>query len=261
MYCVASRSANTGMWEISVRNAEHNHGPYEPTPKKKKGMHPQALSHANRSDSKLSDMPPQHSSELVNLPLVQTPSYCTADFCLLPIGTGNPSVSREIAEVQRLLKRSGLTYDMNSGGTSVEGSWDDVMRIIGQAHSLLHGDGNGVVRIQTTIRVGTRMDKKQTGQDKLASVHALLNNEPLPRDTTDNGLGHDDPSEVHDHSQHLGQAMGPGSMPQIAPGLDSVGVPPPPTMGQPMAHHVHPQLPPHFNQRMPHMHLGHGTGL
>ena len=35
-----------------------------------------------------------------------------------------------------------------------EGSWDEVMKIIGQAHVLLHD--KGIVRIQTDIRVGSR---------------------------------------------------------------------------------------------------------
>lgn len=35
-----------------------------------------------------------------------------------------------------------------------EGSWDDVMRLIGQAHTMLHR--KGIVRIQTDIRVGSR---------------------------------------------------------------------------------------------------------
>ena len=37
---------------------------------------------------------------------------------------------------------------------SVEGSWEDVMRVIGQAHCMLHE--KGIVRIQTDIRVGSR---------------------------------------------------------------------------------------------------------
>lgn len=53
-----------------------------------------------------------------------------------------------------------------------EGPWDDVMRVIGQAHSLLHE--NGVVRIQSDIRVGSRTDKKQTAEDKVAAVKAIL---------------------------------------------------------------------------------------
>lgn len=37
---------------------------------------------------------------------------------------------------------------------STEGSWDEVMKVIGQAHVMLHE--KGVVRIQTDIRVGSR---------------------------------------------------------------------------------------------------------
>lgn len=38
------------------------------------------------------------------------------------------------------------------------------MRIIGQCHAMLHA--NGVVRIQSDIRVGSRIDKKQSFSDK-----------------------------------------------------------------------------------------------
>ncbi|KIX93479.1 uncharacterized protein Z520_10899 [Fonsecaea multimorphosa CBS 102226] len=101
-----------------------------------------------------------------------TPPKCTADFCLIPLGTPTASVSAEIAEVQRLMKRSGLKYSMHSAGTTVEGSWDDVMRLIGQAHTLLHQ--KGVVRIQSDIRVGSRTDKAQTMEDKVSAVEKLL---------------------------------------------------------------------------------------
>jgi len=46
------------------------------------------------------------------------------------------------------------------------------MKVIGQAHSMLHA--NGVVRIQSDIRVGSRTDKKQSFTDKVAAVEALL---------------------------------------------------------------------------------------
>ena len=38
--------------------------------------------------------------------------------------------------------------------TKAEGSWDEVMKLIGQAHTLVHQ--NGVLRVQTDIRAGTR---------------------------------------------------------------------------------------------------------
>lgn len=61
---------------------------------------------------------------------------------------------------------------MHSAGTTLEGSWADVTRIIGQAHQLLHDQG--VVRIQSDIRIGTRTDKKQTAKDKVDVVERLL---------------------------------------------------------------------------------------
>ena len=48
-----------------------------------------------------------------------TPDHCTADFCLIPLGTPTASVSKEVAEVQRVLKASGLNFHMHSAGTTV----------------------------------------------------------------------------------------------------------------------------------------------
>jgi uncharacterized protein YqgV (UPF0045/DUF77 family) len=46
------------------------------------------------------------------------------------------------------------------------------MKVIGQCHAMLHA--NGIVRIQSDIRVGTRTDKKQSFQDKVNAVEKLL---------------------------------------------------------------------------------------
>lgn len=43
---------------------------------------------------------------------------------------------------------------------------------MGRAHTLLHR--NGVVRIQSDIRAGTRTDKVQTFQEKVAKVESIL---------------------------------------------------------------------------------------
>jgi len=61
---------------------------------------------------------------------------------------------------------------MHSAGTTVEGTWDEVMRVIGQAHTLVHQ--NGVVRVQTDIRAGTRTDKKQHFAEKVSKVESIL---------------------------------------------------------------------------------------
>lgn len=54
------------------------------------------------------------------------------------------------------------------------------MRLIGQCHSMLHA--NGVVRIQSDIRVGSRIDKKQTAADKVKAVEKLLEDDAATGD-------------------------------------------------------------------------------
>ena len=63
-------------------------------------------------------------------------------------------MAAEVAQVQRLLLASGLRHTMHSAGTTVEGSWDEVMALVGKAHALVHE--GGVVRVQSSMRVGTR---------------------------------------------------------------------------------------------------------
>ncbi|KAJ4144902.1 hypothetical protein LMH87_003770 [Akanthomyces muscarius] len=103
---------------------------------------------------------------------IETPAACYADFCLIPVGTGNISVAEEVADVQRVLKASGLKYTMHSAGTTVEGAWDQVMAVIGKAHTVVHR--RGVFRVQSSMRVGSRTDKTQTAADKVKRVNDIL---------------------------------------------------------------------------------------
>lgn len=96
-------------------------------------------------------------------------------------------MSSEIARVQRLLAASGLKYHMHSAGTTLEGSWSDCMRVIGQCHTLVHT--NGVVRIQSDIRIGTRTDKVQGFEDKVKSVERLLAEEGGKAEKGEKGEG------------------------------------------------------------------------
>ncbi|KAL7666732.1 hypothetical protein ABC855_g392 [[Candida] zeylanoides] len=85
--------------------------------------------------------------------------HCLADVCIVPIGTGSASVSDEITAI-------------TDAGTTIDGPWNEVMDLIGQMHELLHSQG--VVRIQSDIRVGTRTDKTQSPADKLRIVEEKL---------------------------------------------------------------------------------------
>lgn len=75
------------------------------------------------TDDQLKDIqtPPACIAGMVIHSTVSAASFadCLVDFCLIPLGTPTASVSKEVAEVQRLLKRSGLEYSMHSAGTTV----------------------------------------------------------------------------------------------------------------------------------------------
>jgi uncharacterized protein (TIGR00106 family) len=95
------------------------------------------------------------------------------DLCIVPIGVG-VSVSKEIAECQKILNAAGLKTELHAYGTNIEGDWDEVFGAIKECHRVLHEQG--VPRITTTIKLGTRVDRNQTMEDKVRSVQEKLKN-------------------------------------------------------------------------------------
>jgi len=93
------------------------------------------------------------------------------DFTVVPVGTG-VSLSPYIAEVERVLGRTGLNHELHANGTNMEGEWDNVMAAIRSCHEALHA--MGVPRIHTDIKLGTRSDRPQLMAEKVASVQAKL---------------------------------------------------------------------------------------
>jgi len=93
------------------------------------------------------------------------------DLCLVPIGIG-VSVSKEVAACQRVLSEAGLTTALHAYGTNIEGEWDEVFAAVKRCHETVHA--MGAPRISTTIKLGTRVDRKQTMQDKVRSVEEKL---------------------------------------------------------------------------------------
>jgi len=93
------------------------------------------------------------------------------DLCVVPLGVG-VSVSEYIAACQHVLKDAGLKHEMHMYGTNIEGEWDDVMAAVKKCHEVVHQ--MGAPRISTSIRLGTRVDKDQTMEDKIKSVEQKL---------------------------------------------------------------------------------------
>lgn len=90
---------------------------------------------------------------------------------VIPMGAG-VSVSRYIAACERILAESGLHYELHANGTNIEGEWDSVFATVRRCHERLHE--MGVVRIHSQLSVGTRSDRDQSLQDKVASVERRL---------------------------------------------------------------------------------------
>ncbi len=97
--------------------------------------------------------------------------HVIVDFTVVPVGAGI-SLSGYVAEVERVLAASGLTFELHANGTNVEGEWDAVMAAIRTCHERLHA--MGVPRIHTDVKLGTRSDRPQRMADKVASVKRVL---------------------------------------------------------------------------------------
>jgi uncharacterized protein (TIGR00106 family) len=94
-----------------------------------------------------------------------------ADLCLVPLGVG-VSVSAHVAECQRVLSGHDLSIELHAYGTNIEGEWDEVMSAIKACHEAVHE--MGAPRITTTLKLGTRIDREQSMEDKVRSVKEKL---------------------------------------------------------------------------------------
>ena len=93
------------------------------------------------------------------------------DLCVVPLGVG-VSVSKYIAECEKILNEAGLETRLHAYGTNVAGDWEDVFTAVRRCHERVHD--LGAPRITTTIKVGTRTDRVQTMDEKIVSVQQKL---------------------------------------------------------------------------------------
>lgn len=93
------------------------------------------------------------------------------DLCVVPLGVG-VSVSSYVALCQRVLQDAGLKFSLHAYGTNIEGEYDRVFAAIRRCHEEIHAAG--APRITTTIKLGSRIDREQSMEDKLRSVQEKL---------------------------------------------------------------------------------------
>lgn len=93
------------------------------------------------------------------------------DLTIVPIGVG-VSLSSHVAVCEKILAGAGLKVALHANGTNIEGEWDTVFDAVRRCHEELHG--MGAPRIFTVIKLGSRTDREQAMEDKIASVRHKL---------------------------------------------------------------------------------------
>ena len=87
-----------------------------------------------------------------------------AEVQIIPIGAG-VSVRKEVMRAHELLEESGLEIVLHANGSNLEGELEAVMEAVRRAIETLHAEG--VVRLSTHMKIGTRTDKIPSMQGKL----------------------------------------------------------------------------------------------
>jgi len=98
-----------------------------------------------------------------------------ADLSVVPIGVG-VSLSPYVAACEKILADAGLKTQLHANGTNIEGEWNAVFDAIRRCHEVVHE--MGAPRITTVIKVGTRVDRDQTMENKVQSVQLKLGGTP-----------------------------------------------------------------------------------
>ncbi len=95
-----------------------------------------------------------------------------AEITIIPIGVG-VSLSKYVAKTHQVLEKTGLSIELHSNGTNIQGDYDTVMQAIKQCHEILHQEME-VPRVATIIKISSRIDKNKDMLDKVKSVKKHL---------------------------------------------------------------------------------------
>ena len=87
-----------------------------------------------------------------------------AEVQIIPIGAG-VSVRKEVMRAHELLEESGLTITLHANGSNMEGELGEVLATLQSTIETLHAEG--VVRLSSHIKIGTRTDKTPSMAGKL----------------------------------------------------------------------------------------------
>jgi uncharacterized protein (TIGR00106 family) len=91
-----------------------------------------------------------------------------AEISVVPVGTGNASISDYVARAFKIVKESGLRYELSSMATNLEGEIPDIMEVARKIHESAFEQG--AVRVLTSLKIDDRRDKPLTMDGKKSAV-------------------------------------------------------------------------------------------
>ncbi len=96
-----------------------------------------------------------------------------AEVTVVPMGTGSPSLSAYVAEVLKLVKESGVRYQLTPMGTILEGDLEEILNLVSRMHEVPFSHKE-VKRVVTTLKIDDRRDKPLTMESKVQAVTSKL---------------------------------------------------------------------------------------
>lgn len=94
------------------------------------------------------------------------------EITIIPVGTGSTSASEFVAEAYKIVKNSGLSFELIPTATVIDGDIDRLFELARKVHELPFR--KDVKRVITTIKIDDRRDKPASMKYKKKSVMEKL---------------------------------------------------------------------------------------
>lgn len=94
------------------------------------------------------------------------------EISVVPIGASSTSLSSYVAEVLKVLRKTGLRYELTAMGTIISGDLDEIWKVMREMHESCF-DRN-VTRVLTQIKIDDRRDRVGSAEQKVRSVMEKL---------------------------------------------------------------------------------------
>lgn len=97
-----------------------------------------------------------------------------AYFTIVPVGTQSTSIGNHVAVALTAIgKVKNLSYELTPMGTTMEAdNLEPIFEAVKAAHEAL--TAKGILRIESTLIIDDRRDKRRTMKDKINSVKKLI---------------------------------------------------------------------------------------